>query len=244
MNFLKKIKSISNFIILFYLFSGCGRIENIENLNQPPRLLFNGVDSSDVVRDSVKISLKNDRKLYDFTLLLKDANQNIEELNYKILAGKGNLYQDNQLAQSNVLFINSAYLVFLAYEPFVPGQHVLEFIVIDEFNLQETLSIELTAFNNLIPIARFSINTPDHPVDPLERLIDASESYDQDLKFGGGVVAFEYSFLGKRVLSEKDKISVIFPSAYNYEITLRVVDTDGAWSEKLTAWVNKSSLAK
>jgi hypothetical protein len=244
MNFLKQIKTISNYIILFYLFSGCGRIETIENLNEPPRLLFNGVDSSRMVRDSVKISLKNDQRLYDFTLLLKDANQNIASLNYKILAGKGNLYRDNQLVEGDTLLINSEYLVSLSYEPFEPGQHVLEFNVVDEFNLHETLSIELTAFNNIIPIARFSINTPDHPVDPLERLIDASESYDQDQKFGGGVVAFEYSFLGKRVLSEKDKISVIFPSSYNYEITLRVVDADGAWSEKLTDWVNKSSLAK
>jgi len=70
--------------------------------------------------------------------------------------------------------------------------------------------------------------------DPLEYIIDASESFDRDQKFGGGITGYEYTFLGKTILIEDSSIPVVFPAADNYDISVRVMDNDSQFGEVVT----------
>jgi hypothetical protein len=63
-----KTNPMKSFIIFIYLavvlimLGGCTRIENIENLNIPPEIVFNELDGVFSITDSIKISLKNSQK--------------------------------------------------------------------------------------------------------------------------------------------------------------------------------------
>ena len=44
----------------------------------------------------------------------------------------------------------------------------------DDFEETATFTLQLEAFINLIPVADFRVRRPENPIDPMERLIDAS----------------------------------------------------------------------
>ena len=232
---MRLIRFLIYFATILATVGGCPRIDNIEDFNDRPAIVFNQMEGISWFEDSIKISLKNSQKSYDIVLRTTDINQNIAFLSYKLLTGHGTLFQNGIPIEENFINLNlENNSVVLSYEPAEPGLHTVEFTLKDDFDETATFTLQLEAFINLIPVADFRVRRPENPIDPLERLIDASESFDQDKKFGGGITGYEYTFLGKTIQVEDSSIPVIFPSADNYDISVRVMDNDSQLSELVT----------
>lgn len=204
--------------------SSCLRIDQIEQMNSQPIILINGQKS--MIRDSMKLT--NDGRQYQVKIRVEDPDFNQKSISFEILSGQGNVFQNG--ISTNEIQLDKFENLSLSYGPNRTGTHILSFHADDAFEQSSSNNLELFVFDNFLPIARFELVKPAIQHDPLEYRIDASHSYDQDEKFGGGIILFNYTFLGKSVELTSEKIGVIFPEAGIYDIGLRVQDSDNGWS--------------
>ena len=96
---------------------------------------------------------------------------------------------------------------------------------------EQIFSFRVVAFDNMLPVAQLKINTVALN-SPYEIEISAIESYDQDEKYGGEIVEWEYMVGSyyKYNTTEYSSIYHILPTTGTYTISLRVKDNDGVWS--------------
>lgn len=214
--------------------AGCPRLDSIESLNSLPRMVFNGEENAVAVIDSIKISLKNSQGFYDIEIKLFDENNNLFSLKYQQVTGGGILYQNGNPVEGSNINFEQDLVINLSYDAVSTGLHTLVFNLKDVFEEIAVATLELEAFDNLLPVAVFSINRPATQNDPREYIVDASGSFDRDQKYGGGITGYEYTFLGKTILVEDSSIPVVFPAADNYDISVRVRDNDSRFSEMVT----------
>ena len=80
----------------------------------------------------------------------------------------------NVISNSGSFLINSYTVTYYIKEV---GKHIFELITIDDFNEQALISISLDVFHNLNPIC--IIEVKEVLGNSLERIIDASKSYDK-----------------------------------------------------------------
>ena len=100
----------------------------------------------------------------------------------------------------------------------------------DAFGKTSTAIIKAIIFTNLSPVAVLSYNlTKDGDGNNFVNFI-ASDSYDRDKRFGGTVVAYEYSLDGYLISTNSLSTLTKDISSGNHIISLRVQDNDGAWS--------------
>lgn len=218
-----------SFIVLLsaMILSACdNRTELIDTFNDSPYFLSNG-DTITTLRDSVKMS----RGRYEFNMQLIDPNENLVTLSLNSTSA-GRFYLNGAILNKEVIDVSGQSLR-LSYEALSAGSHSLTIIMKDEFDESATLDVTLTAFSNLVPVVDFDVVQPDGASN-LERLIDASNSVDMDKSFGGGIIEYEYSFLGKVVTSDDETQTVFFPSDGVYNVVVRVRDNDDVWSEPVS----------
>jgi hypothetical protein len=219
--------------IVFYslislFFAGCGQtLEGLENLNQRPSINFT-ISENAVLRDSIKLSLKNSQEKYTVRLSVFDENNNIREIRYQQELGAGTLLQNGDTIEGNEIEINNAFLEF-EYYPSVLGLHRYSLTIEDNFDERSSIALELVAFNNISPVARMQVSRIGQR-DPREYAIDGIESFDRDENFGGGIVEYEFQYLGKIIRRLQPRIEVIFPEDNTYTVKVRVRDNDQAWS--------------
>lgn len=213
-----------------FSFISCENRDNaIENLNEGPSLAFLNTDE-EVFRDTVKLSLKSAKTESEFTVSYFDENGNVESIVFKIKQGSGIMaYKNNpQHAIQNQNLSFSGGTIDLIFKPDQIGTHKLSFTGTDAFGETAVASAEIYAFTNWNPVASFKLNNT-QVLSPYEREIDASESYDADGKFGGGIQMYRYFVNNKLISTESSpKLKYIFPEPGNYTIRVDVVDTDGA----------------
>ncbi len=241
---MKKIFFSCLFLALIVV--GCDQTKDyLSGLNDAPEINFFENPNAPVLSDSIKLglSMKTSQKSYHISLKVTDKNKNIKEVVYTQLQGQGKLFQSGvQIIDNNIsIKADSAKLEF-DYYPAVLGQHLLRLTVVDNFNLSKSVTIQITAFDNLPPVAVFN-NSRIGQRDHYEYVINAGESYDKDERFGGSLYQFEFTFLGKivYVLAENDhQLFVIFPVDPNqtgpliFPVAVRVQDNDGRWSAKVS----------
>lgn len=216
-------------IILSAALAACGETEDfINNINEAPQINFTANSELPLLTDSIKISLKSSQKKYSISLGVTDKNDNIKSVRYEQLSGVGELRQAGVVIVDDNINIESDQLEF-DYFPINTGTHKIRLTVTDEFDQSSSVSIELEAFDNLRPVAAFSVAKIGQR-NKLEYAIIANESYDRDAKFGGNVDEYEYRYLDKISPTFKSSIPVIFPESKVYRIGLRVKDNDGVWS--------------
>jgi hypothetical protein len=114
------------------------------------------------------------------------------------------------------------------------GIKTVRFFSNDSFNKMGEKTIKLTCFNNLLPVARFSIQN----LGNREIEINATSSYDRDAKFGGQVVLYEYIFNGIIQTTGLSVVRYRFGSSGNKRIELRVKDNSGDWSSKVEIYIS------
>ena len=66
---------------------------------------------------------------------------------------------------------------------------------------------------------------------PGSGVMDAAGSYDRDMRFGGSIRQYEYSWLGRSLTHDKPRQTVVFPGIGIFPVGLRVRDTDRSWSK-------------
>lgn len=232
----KLLKIISKLLIFAYLSNGCEQntTEYIEGLNEAPQInLLNNGDSA-VLVDSIKteLTLKEAESFYEVVLSVNDANDNLVGIEYFQLQGIGTLLQEGDTIIDRNIALKDDVLTF-EYYPAVYGKHVFQLVAKDEFDARNSIIVELTAFENLMPVAILSVER-DGGLGRYHFEFEADESYDRDSKYGGALIEYEFSLLDKRFRILEKKMEYVFPGSGVYEIGLRVKDNNGKWSPRVT----------
>lgn len=230
------MKNILFFFSCIFFVSCAGLDETktfLTSLNQAPQINFSTNPDIPVLSDSIKIGLKSSQKSYRIVLKVTDKNKNLREIIYTQLAGRGQLKQDGiDIIENNISFKPDSSVLQFDYFPEVHGFHKLGLTAFDNFNLSASVSIEITSFDNLAPIAKYNWTRLGQR-SRYEYEIRAGESYDRDAKYGGTIEEFEFTVQGK-VLSilttTGTSFRTIFPGIGIYPVSVRVRDNDGKWS--------------
>lgn len=114
--------------------------------------------------------------------------------------------------------------------PSAEGEATLSLSATDCYGLTGQKSVKLVCFNNLPPVAKASCDVI-AIISPLERKINAMSSYDRDQKYGGKIIAYEFTITGnKPVINATGFMMYIFPKTGSYRVKVRVQDSDSVWS--------------
>ena len=144
-----------------------------------------------------------------------DANDNLKEVSLRQFSGNGALDQDKSDWH---------------YTPENTGTHHFAVRATDHFSTSRELPVVLEVFDNLMPVAKLEIDNPSSPV-PFQRVMDAAGSYDRDMRFGGSIRQYEYSWPGKSLTHDKPRQIVVFPGIGIFPVGLRGWNTDHSWSK-------------
>lgn len=195
-----------------------------------PLILINGNEN---LRDTMKFSLQPE---YVFTFSVQDDQAErmleVENLQDGLLYFQGKIVND---ALTNVSGITNGQLTFKALKA---GEFNFRVNVKDPQGLSTAAVVQINMLENLEPIAKLTLNQTDDPA-PYQVTINGIESFDQDARWGGKIMAYEY-MVDEFYTTEtvRKEIEYIFPQAGTYTIGLRVKDNDGEWSEQLTKQIS------
>ena len=234
---MKTLKNIAIITVVSLAIMGCDT-RRLDSLNDVPAISFI-VDGEELgeIEDSVKISIKSDKQTYTATIGLFDNNGDLRSLTYEVLTGDVVITQNGTELSGVVDITGNNGEIQVVFAPQSTGIHVIKFVLTDSFGESVSGEVSLNAFINVAPVANWELEKIG-VVDDREYKIDASASYDPDASLGGGLRVWEYTINGiARTLDNQDdnptEFKHIFGAAGNYEIRVRVQDSDGTWSEYL-----------
>lgn len=217
------MKSIKFCCVLFSLtiqlfFSSCdNRKDYFIDVNRTPTLtLFkNGVElTGNTISDSLKIG-----EPISFQYVITDE----EKLGIQVL----------QQQKTNLADVSSTSITFTGV---TEGQNIVSLTANDSFKEEAKFSITFTVFRNLAPVALFTVKKIGVS-SPFEYEVDASGSYDQDAKFNGEIVEYEYTLANYKFSSTLNKVRYVFGSSGQKQIRVRVKDNTGDWSAQVSEYV-------
>lgn len=114
------------------------------------------------------------------------------------------------------------------------GLQQLNLYTVDSFNRSTSVPLSLFCFENWLPVAKLNLSV----IDGYVVKIDASASSDPDLRFGGGIIGFEYTINGITYPSTKNTIIWGYGSGGTKTVKVRVQDNNQAWSSWVTEYIN------
>ena len=223
-------------IIGLLVFVSCDTTEDwfVEEVNDQPRISFTFLDNDiENVVDSIKYSNRI-RESYFVNVTVKDPEFNIDFVYFDLISGQGDVVSGGNYTNA-----------FIDPEDEVQGKYSFEFranglgiheiliIAQDTFGESDSVSVKLTAFDNLAPVAKLDAKLVGI-LSRLEYVLDASNSYDRDSGFGGEIVEYEYSINSQVIIrgKEEERLTHIFSEEGVAVLSLRVKDNDGIWSER------------
>lgn len=214
------------FLLILMGVSCSDRYEYFDKVNRPPSIRFvKESDSTTDLTDSIKISRF---PYYPIKLELTDSTSEIASLRFKVMRGKGQLFYKNSALKSHNLNAQNS-LITLKWVPADSGLHELAFTATDRFEKSQTATLRLLCFTNLPPVARLKV-LPLKEESPLEFLLDASNSYDEDKKWGGHIVSYCIRINGVTINTTQASAKYIFPNPGTYQVFLTVKDDQGVSS--------------
>lgn len=116
------------------------------------------------------------------------------------------------------------------------GQALVTLMAKDSFGEEAKFSIKFTVFRNIAPVASFivkKIGVSSH----YEYEVDASASYDKDVRFSGKITEYEYTLANYKFCSPLSKVRYVFGSAGQKQIRVRVKDNNSDWSSQVSEYV-------
>lgn len=221
---------------------GCDNSERfLEALNDIPRIAIIDEDNATVDHsfwmDSAKVSSEVGLFPYRFRLSIEDFNQNIEIVNVENEVATENdtlngflLFQyDTILIDVEVVNIDHQnQLIDLEVLAFDESLLTISFIVIDAFMQSDTALLQLEVFDNLKPVVNFEIKADESG--DLVRIIDLSNSYDGDAKYGGMISSYHWIIEGTEFSLTRDFIRFAFPDRGTFDVQVYTTDNNGAQS--------------
>ena len=204
---------ITGLLIAVLLFTACDKRDDyFKGLNKVPQIIIskNGVPINTDIVDSIKIGTK---RSYQY----KIVDEEPLVIEYEAKGTEIELLVQNEAFQ---------------YIGRNAGKTELILIAEDSFKVTGQRSIIIETMKNMPPIAKMEIKQIG-TASPNEIEVDAGASYDQDKRFGGKIVKYEYEMHNYTFQSPLSKIRYIFGSGGQKKIGLRVQDNDGEWSEQI-----------
>lgn len=187
------------------------REDYFEDVNQAPHLTLSKGDSifSSLYEDTVKL---------DYPILLKYQIKDEENLHLEVINNSLN----EIVVTKNEITISGHIL----------GNNEFSFFATDGFSKRHKIDVNVFVFENLDPIANFSVSQAEGTK---EITIDASSSFDQDARWNGQVVNYEYKVNGNYVTNSTtlNKITYLCGTPGQKMVVVRVQDNDGAWSKEV-----------
>ena len=116
------------------------------------------------------------------------------------------------------------------------GNCVYSLSLKDSYGKADSAILNIVSFKNLPPVSSFEI-LKNYKVDSLAVSINAAGSFDQDKKWGGYIIEYEYNLNGLVYRNSIDSINYIFGSNGQKRIGVRVMDNDSTWSEIVTKYI-------
>lgn len=224
-------------LVATFLLVGCDdSFDALNTTNSSPVISFSKDEIQLSIIDSVKVSPKLGNLEYSGEVFFSDKDNGINGITFVFTKKSGEVYLEGNLIDSNIIFkvdqIDN--LNFKIVPTDGTGDYEIKVSVIDNLGAEGSATIELTAYENLAPVAMLSVEKV-AIVDPLEYSFSASGSYDKDVNRGGGLMRYQYS-VGDVDLPVTDQpvINFIFPKPGGYEVKLKVQDNDGEWSNQAT----------
>ncbi len=219
---------------------GAGACQNadqfIDGLNQSPFIfLHTGVESGIMIADSIKLSGDAGLFFYPVGIKIEDVNGNIELISIDTVENRPSL-----LVQSDSILVDVKLVehdskkdsIVLQVAIFSTGTYTIDFTIIDSFSRRNSASLELEVFENLAPIVSYIIRTDELSDDV--RIIDLSSSYDQDSRFGGQIVLYNFVINGQLTASTESELRHPFPGPGIYPVTVFVTDNNIENSSKIS----------
>ena len=215
-----------NLIVLsaLFLYSCSDRADYVDKKNSDPEIfIVDGLGVDQVyVASEVKIP-KTDPGVFVVRIKPSDVDGNITAIKYVLREGNVSVEDPSVLDNYENEFID----VRLVVEG--EGKHRAQFVVTDQSGKDDFCELELTSFENKLPVSSWSLESI-RVNSNLEYYLDGSASFDQDSAYGGEIVRYLWKINGTEILSDVPKVKHSFARGGNYEISLEVQDNDGAWS--------------
>ena len=127
--------------------------------------------------------------------------------------------------------------LILNFYPEQLGDYGAEFKATDRFGVQAIGKFNLFVFENLLPVAK--LKAVPSGTNSLEYLVDASESYDADANFKGGIVEYQFTIDGIFMRLKNPRLNHIFDAGSGeHKIVLQVLDNSGALSDAVSVTIN------
>lgn len=220
------------YISIVFIISSCDkRKDYFREFNEPPTLQINSKDNigsnhivytNDVV-DSFKIS----QSPYRLNVLSSDESE-------------GNLIEAFVSPNDNIVFNKNAPIKkgsleeisgVILFTPSSANTYIINLSAKDRFEEESFADARIVVFNNKPPVIPWLIITHDPNLNQYEYNMDASAAFDQDEKYGGEIVKYNWQVDGNyNVETEFNIIQYIFPAPGTYQVRVRCQDNDGDWS--------------
>ncbi|MAX26514.1 MAG: hypothetical protein CMJ19_18630 [Phycisphaeraceae bacterium] len=224
-------------ILVFTLLTSCDdTMTQLQRINERPTANFTFLENDiSSVSDSVKFFSSLSKNNYNQDVTISDPEGNLKDVFFKISSGSGKVFSNGintkrQLSINNSLGTDEIYS--FNYRPEQLGYHEIQIFAQDELDEYDTLTIKLTVFENLSPVAALSVK-PTRVVSRYEYTIDGSGSYDRDAKFGGEIVLYRFGINSQEIDLKKPKFPYVFGGEQIVNISLRVQDSNGQWSDPI-----------
>lgn len=217
------MKAKKVFLLFFFLagqffLSSCDNRKDyfIEGNKAPSLTLFkNGVElTGNTLSDSLKIG-----EPFSLHYFVSDE----EKIRIQVI----------QEQQQSIVDIGSELISFTGV---TEGQDQVTLMAKDSFNEEAKFTISFTVFRNIAPVALFTVKKIGVS-SPYEYEVDASASYDKDVRFNGKIIEYEYTLANYKFSSTLSKIRYVFGSAGQKQIRVRVKDNSGDWSNHVSEYV-------
>lgn len=224
-------------ILVITLYTSCDdTMTQLQRINERPTANFTFLENDiSSVSDSVKFFSSLSKNNYNQDVTISDPEGNLKEVFFRISSGSGKVFSNGintkrQLSINNSLGTDEIYS--FNYRPEQLGYHEIQLFAQDELDEYDTLTIKLTVFENLSPVAALTVK-PTRVVSRYEYTIDGSGSYDRDAKFGGEIVLYRFSINSQEIDLKKPKFPYVFGGEQIVNISLRVQDSNGQWSDPI-----------
>lgn len=231
-------KRILAALFLTTIIASCDdRLAQLQIINQAPKVEFmkNKIITVEL-NDSLRL-IPGAKNVYNIHLRVSDENRNIQFLNWAITKGNYKLYyQENEVELPNSFRTDYGNLI-LNFYPAAPGDYGASFKATDRFGKEAIGQFNLFVFDNLLPIPILKV--VQQTEDPFIYTIDASESYDPDKNFHGGIIKYQFTIDGQILELKNPILQHVFDKKGEHLVKLKVFDNSGGESQII---VNKISI--
>lgn len=232
------MKQLIKLISVILLIVSCDdKIKELNSLNLNPTLEYFSRTTTNwtpnngtIVKDSAKIYTSENNLNYTAVLRAKDPNNNFGSVVIETVDLQDKFFVDNeQYLQYAQVKLDS---FSIAYRNGVVDTKQFSIIAYDDFNEFDKITFDVTFVENKLPIPLLEINLTNNQTTN-EYHLDGSKSKDGDQRLGGFIREYEFIIDHDIINTPESVISHVF-SKGTHEVSLRVKDNDGIWSEKTT----------